>query len=588
MVVIPGGWPRLNRRSRQAQGLVAWWPLLGRSSGPLLDFAGSNNGTLRGNTVWSAHPEVGPMLSFDGSGDDVDLAVNTALTSSFSLAAWVVVRSYTALGVIVGRLEGNPWQHNYYLTLSDTDLPSRFQCGFYDSSGGDWRGIQSASTFTTNVLYHLLATWDADSDVLSLYVNGRLSASNTYSGATPSNRGNLYIGSENGGGSWFNGWIGEVRLYDRAHTAGEAYQLYDPRTRWELYRRETPLLWFVAGDEGGDIAVTVADSGTGVDSLASLATSLAIADSGSGVDSPANLEALLSVADNGLGVGSLANLAVLLAVADSGAGVDSLANLAALLAVADSSTGADNLTSLAALLAIADSGAGVDSLTSLAASLAIADSGAGMDNLASLAALLAVADEGVGADGIANLAALLAIADSGTGVDLLSVLTAILISVADTGSGADTLANLAASLAVTDTGAAVDALAQLAAALTVIETAVGTDNTGVNVALTVADTGIAVDMLNVLVATLVIVADSGSGSDSVGPVTVYLAVADNGQAEDLVARLAAALAMSDVGTGVDVVSQYDQENRILEIRFNLTQRRMTFSLAQRSVTFDLL
>jgi len=41
------------------------------------------------------------------------------------------------------------------------------------------------------------------------------------------------------------GYIGDVRLYNRALTAAEVWQLYDPATRWELY---APLRkWWAIG-----------------------------------------------------------------------------------------------------------------------------------------------------------------------------------------------------------------------------------------------------------------------------------------------------------------------------------------------------
>jgi hypothetical protein len=66
-------------------GLVSWW----RAEGNALDQAGTNNGTLVGNTTYGPG-RVGQAFVFDGSGDAVSLGNPTNLQlQNFTIEAWV-------------------------------------------------------------------------------------------------------------------------------------------------------------------------------------------------------------------------------------------------------------------------------------------------------------------------------------------------------------------------------------------------------------------------------------------------------------------------------------------------------------------
>jgi hypothetical protein len=73
--------------------------------------------------------------------------------------------------------------------------------------------------------------------VFSLYVNGvNVGTDTTTSSGFSTNV--VTIGSDQGFDSrtrQFNGWISDVNCWNRALTAAEAWALYDPRSRWDLY-----------------------------------------------------------------------------------------------------------------------------------------------------------------------------------------------------------------------------------------------------------------------------------------------------------------------------------------------------------------
>src|SRR5207247_7254493 len=72
-------------------GLVSWW----RAEGNATDQAGSNNGTLVGNTTFGSG-RVGQAFVFDGSGDAVSVGNPTNLQlQNFTIEAWIQRTSTT-------------------------------------------------------------------------------------------------------------------------------------------------------------------------------------------------------------------------------------------------------------------------------------------------------------------------------------------------------------------------------------------------------------------------------------------------------------------------------------------------------------
>jgi hypothetical protein len=77
---------------------------------------------------------------------------------------------------------------------------------------------------------------------ITLYQDGRaLSGSwvaGTGNGSEQTSTGDLWIGKQDVGGFAhpFGGLIADVRLYDRILSPQEIWRMWDPATRWELYR----------------------------------------------------------------------------------------------------------------------------------------------------------------------------------------------------------------------------------------------------------------------------------------------------------------------------------------------------------------
>jgi hypothetical protein len=103
-------------------------------------------------------------------------------------------------------------------------------------------GIWTISAATnTSEWYHLVAT-QSGIGTPAFYVNGVTaspSVTQAPSGTQSNAAGTVSIGNRTGGDRGWDGLIAGFARWDRVLTAAEAWALYDPATRWDLYRVPT-------------------------------------------------------------------------------------------------------------------------------------------------------------------------------------------------------------------------------------------------------------------------------------------------------------------------------------------------------------
>jgi hypothetical protein len=203
-------------------GLVAHWKFdeAGSNARVTYDATGNNNnGTLvNGVTrLGSNYCKISNCLSFNSAlKTHVKVPNNSILNpSAISLSAWVYLPSApTENGNIVskGGNSGYRFRINNNLTVTWFDR-------------GATNAITSISTVRLNAWQHIVVT--GDSSGLKIYLNGVLDKSNTTPYGSPSTTYDLIIGSE--GFAFyenFNGYIDDVRIYNRALLEDEVKQLY--------------------------------------------------------------------------------------------------------------------------------------------------------------------------------------------------------------------------------------------------------------------------------------------------------------------------------------------------------------------------
>jgi hypothetical protein len=249
----------INWSSPQAEGLVAAWTFSQSRDGLFLrDLVGNNHGTLGGTLAWKHVPEHGGYgLTFDGSTTSVAVPHSDALAlvgKPFTLSVWAVMgtgSNRVILGKPFAATHTNPYlEWGLYRDTTLRRIEFRVNAEVLDGGSGTKDGA----------LYHIVAT--ADGSYWRKYLNGVLNDS-VARVSLPLNRNSrpVYFGRNAAGSEDFDGTILSATVHEAALSADVVWQMYDPATRWDLYR---PLrqVWVVHAQGGGPITGTAALSAT--------------------------------------------------------------------------------------------------------------------------------------------------------------------------------------------------------------------------------------------------------------------------------------------------------------------------------------
>jgi len=175
----------------------------------------ANNGLLVNGPTWQTGSNCisGSCLSFDGVNDYVVTNASILSTNSFTIAMW-----FKSLGNTTGKhifegnvlsspsLEGMDTNYNFY-------IGNTAPASIGPVSVGQW--------------YYFTGTFDKSTGVRKAYLNGILMNTNTSTisdGIT-----SFYLASRAGTSRYFNGFIDEVRIYNRVLSATEIKQHYNAR-----------------------------------------------------------------------------------------------------------------------------------------------------------------------------------------------------------------------------------------------------------------------------------------------------------------------------------------------------------------------
>jgi hypothetical protein len=206
---------------------VGWWKMDEGTGLTTADSSGNGNtGTLTNGPTW-ATGKLGNGLSFDGVNDYVNMGnVLNMTTNDFTVGAWIKT-TMVAEGHIVSKGSNASGTLKRYI-LQTVLVSGTYRCGF-SISDGDIRTIGSGVINVADGNWHYcVVVFDRDSTA-KVYVDGKLDGTpvtlasqvDDLTNTTP-----FYIG-RNATGSYFNGLIDDVRIYNRALSAGEVAQMYN-------------------------------------------------------------------------------------------------------------------------------------------------------------------------------------------------------------------------------------------------------------------------------------------------------------------------------------------------------------------------
>jgi len=186
-----------------------------------------NDGTVYG-AIWRRVSPHCSGLSFDGVDDYVEVADDESLhiTDEITITAWVKpsLPASGYIGVMTQVCGGEPY-YNRILIANNGQLLTQFEIGG-----------SSDNFFSTNVVNdgqwsHIAYVYDGSNEMY--YINGNYDSSDPASGNIDTGNNDLWIGRGYKDGYFFDGLIGEVRLYNRALSGAEISALYS--TRKHLY-----------------------------------------------------------------------------------------------------------------------------------------------------------------------------------------------------------------------------------------------------------------------------------------------------------------------------------------------------------------
>lgn len=195
-------------------GLVAYWPL-DESAGPVLDYAGANDGTVTGATPEATGIAGTSAYSFDGVDDYITLPSDILDTAPFSMFVWARPTDVTT---------------DQHVFAMRNDVNSLLRVGYTSGQWTWWDGSNTDFAPATASEYAFVGAVVEADNTLRLYHNGQETAVGTWSGSA-GNRVNV-IGTDaaNLTDKLFDGEVDDVRVYDHALTAQEVSYLYEAVT----------------------------------------------------------------------------------------------------------------------------------------------------------------------------------------------------------------------------------------------------------------------------------------------------------------------------------------------------------------------
>ncbi|WP_258951941.1 LamG-like jellyroll fold domain-containing protein [Lentzea californiensis] len=217
--LLPGG---LVNASRAGVPDAGRWKLNDGNGTVAWDSSGNAPAMATGNVVFGSDHNGSVLLSGSGAA----LASNGKVldtTRNFSVSAWVKPRSLSTAQTAVSQ-EGNTTD-GFSLHYSPTTRRWTFTLRGSDSATTPLVRDLSAWGEATMEWTHLTATFDAETRMAKLYVNGLLQGAIYDVASFPAN-GKFVIGRSRSGTSavnWFNGFVSDVRAHQRALTQNDVY-----------------------------------------------------------------------------------------------------------------------------------------------------------------------------------------------------------------------------------------------------------------------------------------------------------------------------------------------------------------------------
>lgn len=211
-------------------GLVGHWKMDEASwtgaAGEVKDSTGNGNDGTASTGVTPVSGIFGGAGDFDGANDHIDCGSDSSLKpQTLTVSAWInteTLASSKSRRIVDGDFSDSV---RGYSLIQKPDNTLLF--GVRNSGASIGRG-DSSTTMSMNKWFHVVGTYDGSK--VSIYVNGLLEDENPYSNTITYGSNPIEIGryrAHPDDGYDFDGLIDEVRIYDRALSEKEVFDLYE-------------------------------------------------------------------------------------------------------------------------------------------------------------------------------------------------------------------------------------------------------------------------------------------------------------------------------------------------------------------------
>lgn len=204
-------------------GLVAYYPFNGNAN----DESGNgNDGTVNGATLTEDRfGNAETAYSFDGIDNYISVPDDTSLNliNELTISVWVNSRNISKVNQdIISKTESG----SYSLTLNESDESDKInRFAFLAMISGGYKYYYSDTHIESDTWYHVVSVYDGS--YVKIYVDGIQETIHVQDGSIQSNNSSLIIGNESRQlHEPFDGYIDDIRIYNRALSESEIQELY--------------------------------------------------------------------------------------------------------------------------------------------------------------------------------------------------------------------------------------------------------------------------------------------------------------------------------------------------------------------------
>lgn len=229
---FPTGKPKLNPNSGQAEGLLAWYPITKLDTAKqLIDHSGRGHDALATGLTDVSGTVRGVAADFTSATAKHYQADITAGAVYTVCARYYGVVNKATAAVFAFRHTGSTQQHVVYASFTSDNLIST-----WDNTNGFLKSTVTVSSTLNSWIDIVLVVDGASTN--KLYISGELEATDV-TVTSLANAPDVFIfGADSpSSGSPIEGYLKDVRIYEKALTAAEVFAYTNPATRYDLWTK---------------------------------------------------------------------------------------------------------------------------------------------------------------------------------------------------------------------------------------------------------------------------------------------------------------------------------------------------------------